>query len=211
MSPVHAMRVCVHSIYAWQQIHVWMQTRFQWSETILDGSRMLRQRWQGTWKSQYAKERILIWKDRMTAAVKSRHNTPTASEDDEKLTAEDEKVLSQTSHNNHFRLACHLRITSPVLKTTSTGAIPPSRAKWVSISSLLHRCVEYTSTRRLHLPKCVFTILVMVGGDVQVNRLLVGDVQVDRSTQGICFVSYSLLYHCTRVGECRIVYVIHTF
>jgi hypothetical protein len=28
--------------------------------------------------------------------------------------------------------------------------------------------VEYTSTRRLHLPKCVFTILVMVRGDVQV-------------------------------------------
>ncbi len=34
-----------------------------------------------------------------------------------------------------------------------------------------------------------------------------GDVQVDRSVQGVCFVSYSLLYHCTRVGECRIVYV----
>jgi hypothetical protein len=42
MSPVHTMRVFVHSIYAWQQIHVWMQTRFQWSEAILDGSRMLR-------------------------------------------------------------------------------------------------------------------------------------------------------------------------
>ena len=33
----------VHSIYAWQQIHVWMQTRFQWSKAMLDGSRMLRQ------------------------------------------------------------------------------------------------------------------------------------------------------------------------
>ena len=43
MSPVHAMRVFVHSIYAWQQIHVWMQTRFQWSKAVLDGSQMLRQ------------------------------------------------------------------------------------------------------------------------------------------------------------------------
>ncbi len=73
-----------------------------------------------------------------------------------------EQDLSQTSHNNHFRLTRHRRITSPVLKSTSTGAIPPSRGNWVSISSLLHRCVEYTSTRRLHLPKCVFTTLVQV-------------------------------------------------
>jgi hypothetical protein len=43
MSPVHAMRVFVHSIYAWQKIHVWIQRRFQWSEAILDGSRMPRQ------------------------------------------------------------------------------------------------------------------------------------------------------------------------
>jgi hypothetical protein len=53
-----------------------------------------------------------------------------------------EQDLSQTSHNNHFRLVCHRRITAPVFKTTSTDAIPPSRANWVSISSLLHRCVE---------------------------------------------------------------------
>jgi hypothetical protein len=79
-----------------------------------------------------------------------------------------EQDLSQTSYNDYFRLARHRRITVPVLKNTSTGAIPSSRGNWVSISSLLHRCVEYTSTRRLHLPKCVFTILVMVRGDVQV-------------------------------------------
>jgi hypothetical protein len=42
MSPVHVMSVFVHSIYTWKQIHVWMQIRFQWIETILDGSRMLR-------------------------------------------------------------------------------------------------------------------------------------------------------------------------
>jgi hypothetical protein len=65
------------------------------------------------------------------------------------------------------RLACHHRITTTMFKSTSTDAIPPSCAKWVSIFSLLHRCVEYTSTRRLHLPKCVFTIPVMVRGDVQ--------------------------------------------
>ena len=140
--------------------------------------------------------------NRMVTAVKWRHSSPTASEDDEKTdTAEDEKTsagltttayfrrtwqrsmwfngkivacrifeqdLSQTSHNNHFRLARHRRITAPALKSTSTGTIPPSRGNWVSISSLLHRCVEYTSTRRLHLPKCVFTILVLVRGDVQV-------------------------------------------
>jgi hypothetical protein len=39
-----------------------------------------------------------------------------------------EQDLSQTSHNNHFRLACHHRITTPVFKRTSTVAIPPSRA-----------------------------------------------------------------------------------
>ncbi len=66
------------------------------------------------------------------------------------------------------RLAYHRRITTPMFKSTSTGAIPPSRAVWVSIFSLLHRCVEHTSTRRLHLPKCVFNIPVMVRGDVQV-------------------------------------------
>ncbi len=48
--------------------------------------------------------------------------------------------------------------------------------------------MEYTSTRRLHLPKCVFTIPVIVRGDVQVVS---ADVQVDRR-HGVCFVSYSL-------------------
>jgi hypothetical protein len=78
--------------------------------------------------------------------------------------------LSWTSYNKYFRLARHRRITAPVLKSTSTGALPPSRGNWVSISSLLHRCLAYTSTRRLHLPKCVFTIpvMVMVRGNVQV-------------------------------------------
>ena len=38
-----------------------------------------------------------------------------------------EQDLSQTSHNKYFRLARHRRITAPVLKSTSTGAIPPSR------------------------------------------------------------------------------------
>jgi hypothetical protein len=78
-----------------------------------------------------------------------------------------EQDLSQTSHN-YFRLERHYRVTAPVLKSISTGAIPPSRGNWISISSLLHRCLECTSTRRLHLPKCVFTIPVMVRGDVQV-------------------------------------------
>jgi hypothetical protein len=38
-----------------------------------------------------------------------------------------EQDLSQTSHNNYFRSARQRRITAPVLKSTSTGAIPPSR------------------------------------------------------------------------------------
>ena len=38
-----------------------------------------------------------------------------------------EQDLSQISHNKYFRLARHRRITAPVLKSTSTGAIPPSR------------------------------------------------------------------------------------
>jgi hypothetical protein len=50
--------------------------------------------------------------------------------------------LSSTSNNNYFRLACHRRITTPMFKITSTGVIPPSRSKRVSISSLLHRYVE---------------------------------------------------------------------
>ena len=43
MSPVHEMCDFVHSIYACQQIHVWIQTCFQWSEATLDGSRILSQ------------------------------------------------------------------------------------------------------------------------------------------------------------------------
>jgi hypothetical protein len=41
MSPVHAIRVFVHPIYAWKQIHAWMQICSEWNEDTLDGSRCL--------------------------------------------------------------------------------------------------------------------------------------------------------------------------
>ncbi len=43
-------------------------------------------------RNKYAYTRRPNPKDRMTTATKSRYNTPTASEDDEKLTTEDEKA-----------------------------------------------------------------------------------------------------------------------
>jgi hypothetical protein len=89
---------------------------------------------------------------------------------------------------------CNGSIINTELQRTSTVAILPSHAERDSISSLLHRW-GYTSTRLFHLPriasyslrsttylsqgyggymvyilvvwKCVFTILVMVEGDVQ--------------------------------------------
>ncbi len=75
MSPVHVMHEFVHSISTWQWIHVWIQTRFQCSGMVaecfvntyipyvvsLRTQRRVKQCWQGSWKSQYAKERILIW------------------------------------------------------------------------------------------------------------------------------------------------------
>jgi hypothetical protein len=41
MSPVHVFCVFVHQIYAWNQIHVWIQICSEWNETTLDGSRCL--------------------------------------------------------------------------------------------------------------------------------------------------------------------------
>jgi hypothetical protein len=41
MRPVHPIRVFVHPIYAWKQIHVWIQICSEWNEATLDGSRCL--------------------------------------------------------------------------------------------------------------------------------------------------------------------------
>jgi hypothetical protein len=41
MSPVHAIRVFVHPIYVWKQIHAWMQICSEWNEATLDGSQCL--------------------------------------------------------------------------------------------------------------------------------------------------------------------------
>ena len=41
MSLVHGMRVFVHPIYAWKQIHAWMQICSEWNEATLDGSQCL--------------------------------------------------------------------------------------------------------------------------------------------------------------------------
>ena len=82
MSPVHAIRVFVHPIYAWKQIHAWMQICSEWNEATLDGSRCLaliygqalgwsyvitpgmkrlgKQCEQG-WECRNVQERILIW------------------------------------------------------------------------------------------------------------------------------------------------------
>jgi hypothetical protein len=82
MSPVHAIRVFVHPIYAWKQIHAWMQICSEWNEATLDGSQCLdfmygqalgwsyvntpgmqrrgKQRWQQASECRHVQERILI-------------------------------------------------------------------------------------------------------------------------------------------------------
>ena len=82
MSPVHAIRVFVHPIYAWKQIHVWMQICSEWNEATLDGSQCLdlmygqalgrsyvippgmqrfgKQRWRQASECRHVQERILI-------------------------------------------------------------------------------------------------------------------------------------------------------
>ncbi len=82
MSPVHAIRVFVHPIYAWKQIHAWMQICSEWYEAALDGSQCLdlmygqalgwsyvippgmqrfgKQRWRQTSECRHVQERILI-------------------------------------------------------------------------------------------------------------------------------------------------------
>ena len=82
MSPVHAIRVFVHPIYAWKQIHAWMQICSEWNEATLDGSQCLdlmygqvfgwsyvippgmqrfgKQRWRQALECRHVQERILI-------------------------------------------------------------------------------------------------------------------------------------------------------
>ena len=82
MSPVHAIRVFVHPIYAWKQIHAWMQICSEWNEATLDGSQCLdlmygqalgrsyvippgmqrfgKQRWRQASECRHVQERILI-------------------------------------------------------------------------------------------------------------------------------------------------------
>ncbi len=116
-----------------------------------------------------------------------------------------EEDLSSTSNKNHFRLVCRRRITTTMFKNTSTVAIPPSRVKWVSISSSLHRCTG-------SVEMCIHYSSIMVEEDVQVvsgrrtgclwktYSLIVWDVSVD-------FLSLFVhVYLCTRVGGCGNVY-----
>ncbi len=133
MSPVHAMRVFVHSIYAWQQIHVWMQTHFQWNETILDGSRILR------------------WYVRSVRGF-SPYSTECV------VSVPDLYETSGFRHRSHYQDPNHLT-TSVKWRYTVLTASEEFRFLCYFTDAW-----KYTSTRRLHLPKCVFTILVMVRG-----------------------------------------------
>jgi hypothetical protein len=120
-----------------------------------------KQRWQGAWKSQYAKERILIWV--LGICSWNARDLPTWPETNTRRILHMHKNAWNQSHRvraTTIASSMYLTFTSQLwaecnienvalsstfnhfARSTSTGAIPPSRVKRVSISSLLHRCVE---------------------------------------------------------------------
>jgi hypothetical protein len=142
MSPVHTMSVLSVQIThgantCMDARHAFSGARLCWTVAeCLDGTygsyvvslhtqRRDKQCWQGVWKSQYAKERILIWvrcicswhardlristqthyqdPNRMATTVKWRHSAPTASEDDEKANTTGDEKTSADLTTTYFR------------------------------------------------------------------------------------------------------------